>query len=147
MQKSLVSAFILGLLFGVGLLVSGLSNPAKVLAFLDLFGAWDPSLAVVMASAVVAGAVGFLAIRGRHRSLLGEPLRLPTNRSLDSRLVLGSLGFGVGWGLVGFCPGPALVALGAGEIKAVVFVAAMLAGMGLFEIFEHRGVAGSRRKV
>lgn len=128
-----LSAFATGALFGLGLLLSGMANPAKVLAFLDLAGYWDPSLALVMAGAIAIGLVGFTLARRRRSSLLGEPMRLPTATAIDKPLVLGSLGFGIGWGLVGFCPGPALVAVGAGEARALVFVAAMLAGMGLFE--------------
>ena len=138
MKTHFITAFITGLVFGLGLLVSGMANPDKVLSFLDLAGAWDPSLALVMLGAIAVGVVAFTFIRGRSQSLLGEPLRLPTKTSLDSRLIVGSLGFGVGWGLAGFCPGPALVALGAGEAKAAVYVAAMLAGMGLFELLENR---------
>jgi len=138
MNKQLISAFLTGLVFGLGLLVSGMANPDKVLSFLDLAGNWDPSLALVMGGAIAVGVVAFGLLRGRTHSLLGEPLRLPTRTDLDARLVLGSLGFGVGWGLAGFCPGPALVAVGAGEIKALVFVVAMLAGMGIFELLESR---------
>jgi uncharacterized membrane protein YedE/YeeE len=138
MNKHLISAFVTGLIFGIGLLISGMANPDKVLSFLDITGNWDPSLALVMGGAIAVGAVAFTFIKGRTHSLLGEPLRLPTKRDLDSRLVLGSLGFGVGWGLAGFCPGPAVVALGAGELKAVIFVIAMLAGMGIFEMLESR---------
>lgn len=137
-QIRLVSAFAAGLVFGVGLLVSGMANPDKVLGFLDLAGAWDPSLALVMGGAVGVGIVAFTIARGRTTSLLGEPMRLPERRDIDAPLVLGALGFGVGWGLAGFCPGPALVALGALELKALVFVAAMIAGMGLYELIERR---------
>jgi len=136
MQKHQISAFFVGLLFGIGLIVSGLANPVKVLAFLDLAGAWDPSLALVMGAAVVMGSIAFLLAGKRSHSFLGEPMRMPTRRDIDKRLVFGSLGFGIGWGLVGLCPGPALVAVGTGEIKAVVFVIAMLAGMGAFELIE-----------
>ncbi|MDO9521427.1 MAG: YeeE/YedE family protein [Pseudohongiella sp.] len=136
MNKHFISAFISGLVFGLGLLVSGMANPDKVLSFLDLAGAWDPSLALVMAGAIAVGLVAFAAIKGRTHSLLGEPLRLPVKKDLDLRLIMGSLGFGVGWGLAGFCPGPALVALGAGAPKAAVFVAAMLAGMAIYELLE-----------
>ena len=136
MQKHLISAFVVGLLFGIGLIVSGLSNPHKVLGFLDLAGDWDPSLALVMGGAVAVGAIAFLLAGKRSHSFLGEPIRLPSRRDIDAHLVLGSLAFGIGWGLAGFCPGPALVALGAGEIKAVVFVAAMVAGMGAYELIE-----------
>lgn len=136
MQKHLVSAFIVGLLFGIGLIISGLANPVKVLAFLDLAGAWDPSLALVMGGAVAVGSIAFFFAGDRSHSLIGEPMRLPTRRDIDKRLVFGSLGFGIGWGLVGLCPGPALVAFGTANIKAVVFVFAMLAGMAAFEMIE-----------
>ena len=129
-------AFVAGLVFGLGLLLSGMADPAKVLGFLDLTGSWDPSLTLVMAGAIAVGLVAFALARRRDRSLLGTPMLLPTNRRIDRRVVLGSLVFGAGWGLAGFCPGPALVALGLGEAKAVVFVLAMLAGMGLFEALE-----------
>lgn len=138
MKTPFAGAFVAGLIFGLGLLVSGMANPDKVLSFLDLAGEWDPSLALVMLGAIAVGTIAFSFIRGRSQSLLGEPLRLPAKTTLDRRLVVGSLGFGVGWGLAGFCPGPALVALGAGEVKAAVFVAAMLVGMGLFEVLEGR---------
>jgi uncharacterized membrane protein YedE/YeeE len=131
-------AFIAGLVFGLGLLLSGMADPAKVLGFLDLAGAWDPSLAFVMAGAIAVGLIAFAIARRRTVSLLGADMKLPTNRAIDRRLVLGSLLFGAGWGLAGFCPGPALVALGMGTGKAVVFVLAMLAGMGLFELVERR---------
>jgi uncharacterized protein len=140
-----VAAFVTGLIFGIGLLVSGMANPAKVLAFLDLAGAWDPSLALVMGGAIAVGTVAFALAGRRERSLLGERMRLPTRRELDKPLILGSLGFGIGWGLAGFCPGPALVALGAGEVKALVFVAAMLAGMGLYELIEQQRARPNRR--
>ena len=131
-----LSAFVSGLVFGIGLVVSGLVNPAKVLGFLDLAGAWDPSLAVVMAGAVAVGTFAFAVAGKRASTLLGAPMALPTARGIDRGLVLGSLAFGVGWGLAGFCPGPALVALGAGKVKALVFVAAMLVGMLVFELLE-----------
>lgn len=140
MNKHFVSAFLTGLIFGLGLLVSGMSNPDKVLSFLDLFGVWDPSLAFVMAGAIAVGVIAFTLIRGRTHSLWGEPLRLPTRKDIDSRLVLGSLGFGVGWGLAGFCPGPAVVALGTAAPKAIVFVAAMIAGMAIYEVLERSRV-------
>jgi uncharacterized membrane protein YedE/YeeE len=135
----ILAALLAGLVFGIGLIVSGMANPAKVLAFLDLAGPWDPSLALVMAGAIAVGSVAFaIAARSGH-TLLGLDLQLPTARHIDRRLVGGSLLFGIGWGLAGFCPGPALVALGMGELKAVVFVAAMLAGMGLFELLQRKG--------
>lgn len=141
MQKHHVSALLTGLIFGFGLLLSGMANPVKVLAFLDLAGDWDPSLALVMGGAVIVGLVAFTLARGRTRSLLGEPMRMPEKRELDRPLILGSLGFGVGWGLAGFCPGPAVVAAGTFTPKALVFVAAMLAGMGLYELLQARKAA------
>lgn len=131
-------ALLAGLVFGIGLIVSGMANPDKVLGFLDLAGDWDPSLAFVMAGAVAVGVIAFTFARKRTVSLLGLQMKMPTATQLDRRLVGGGLTFGVGWGIAGFCPGPALVALGTGEAKAVVFVVAMLAGMGLFELLERR---------
>ncbi|TFZ01325.1 DUF6691 family protein [Ramlibacter rhizophilus] len=140
---TLVFSLLAGLVFGLGLILSGMANPAKVLGFLDLAGPWDPSLALVMAGAIAVGAVAFAIAGRRARSFLGQPMQLPTARQIDRRLVGGSLMFGIGWGLAGFCPGPALVALGMGEAKALVFVVAMVAGMALFELFERR--ANGRR--
>jgi uncharacterized membrane protein YedE/YeeE len=122
-----------GALFGAGLVVSGMANPAKVLGFLDLFGAWDPSLAVVMAGAVGVGLVGFPFASRHELSALGLPMRLPGPQRVDRRLIAGAAIFGVGWGLAGFCPGPALVALATGSPKALLFVVAMLAGMAIFQ--------------
>ncbi|WP_226929420.1 YeeE/YedE family protein [Janthinobacterium aquaticum] len=127
-----------GLLFGLGLIISGMGNPAKVLAFLDLAGNWDPSLALVMLGAITVAAPAFWLARRRERSLLGEPLMLPVARQIDRRLLLGSLAFGVGWGVAGFCPGPALVSLLAWQPKAWIFVASMLVGMVLFALLERR---------
>jgi uncharacterized membrane protein YedE/YeeE len=131
-----LASFVAGLVFGVGLIVSGLVNPAKVIGFLDLTGSWDPSLALVMAGAIAVGLPAFFLAGKRAVTLLGTPMKLPNARHIDRRLVLGSLAFGIGWGLAGFCPGPALVALGAGQVKALVFVAAMLAGMLSFEVVQ-----------
>jgi uncharacterized membrane protein YedE/YeeE len=131
-----ITAFIAGLVFGIGLIASGMANPAKVLGFLDLAGNWDPSLAFVMAGAIAVGLAAFQNASRRKASLLGAEFRLPVSRAIDRRLVGGATLFGVGWGVAGFCPGPAVVALGAGQIKALVFVAAMVGGMLLFEIFE-----------
>ena len=130
---NLLFSLLAGLVFGLGLIISGMSNPAKVLGFLDLMGAWDPSLALVMAGAIAVGLPGFAWAKRRERSLLGQAMRLPTASQIDPRLVLGSLAFGAGWGLAGFCPGPALVAMGMGEWKAWLFSAAMLAGFAAFE--------------
>jgi uncharacterized membrane protein YedE/YeeE len=127
------SEFLVGLLFGWGLLVSGMADPGKVLGFLDLAGAWDPSLAFVMGGAILVGVVAFAIARKRTTNLLGGALHLPTSRDVDRRLVTGSLLFGAGWGLAGFCPGPGIVAMAAGEPKALLFVVAMVAGMVIFE--------------
>jgi len=138
MKKTVITAFASGLLFGLGLLLSGMANPEKVLGFLDLFGAWDPSLALVMAGAIAVGLPVFFIAGRRGRTLLGGQIQLPTRRDIDRPLVVGSLLFGIGWGLAGFCPGPAVVATGAGEPKALVFTIAMLAGMLLFSFVERR---------
>ncbi len=127
------AAAAVGLVFGIGLLVSEMSNPAKVLGFLDLTGSWDPSLALVMAGAIAVGVVGFAMARRRNTSILGLPMRLPSNRKMDRKLALGAAIFGAGWGIAGFCPGPALVALGNGAPQALWFVLAMLAGMALVD--------------
>ena len=132
------ASLLAGLVFGLGLIVSGMADPAKVLGFLDLGGAWDPSLAFVMAGAIAVGALAFAVARKRTVSFLGATMNLPTSRDIDGRLVIGSVVFGIGWGVAGFCPGPGLVALGMGEVKALVFVVAMLVGMGAFELLERR---------
>jgi uncharacterized membrane protein YedE/YeeE len=129
-------ALMVGLLFGIGLIVSGMTDPAKVTGFLDLAGNWDPSLAFVMGGAILVGVFAFGLARKRERSLLGEPMRLPTATDIDRRLVLGSLAFGAGWGLAGYCPGPALASLASGGVKPLIFTLAMLAGMALFEGLE-----------
>ena len=131
-----LTSLLAGLVFGFGLIISGMANPAKVLGFLDLAGRWDPSLALVMAGAIVVGFFAFAVARTRTVSFIGAEMKLSTPRQIDRRLIVGGLLFGIGWGVAGFCPGPAIVALGMGEMKAVVFVVAMLAGMGVFELLE-----------
>ena len=131
-----LSALLSGLVFGLGLIMSGMANPAKVLGFLDLAGAWDPSLALVMAGAIAVGFFAFLVAKKRTVSFIGAQMKLPTSSAIDRRLLTGSALFGVGWGVAGFCPGPGLVALGMGELKALVFVAAMLMGMLIFSWLE-----------
>ena len=125
-----------GLVFGIGLIVSGMSNPAKVLGFLDIAGKWDPSLALVMGGAIAVGLAAFAIAKRRQTTWLGLPMLLPVARHIDRRLILGSLLFGVGWGVAGICPGPALVLVGAGVWKGVIFAVSMLAGMALFELLE-----------
>ncbi|RQR26147.1 hypothetical protein DIE23_30725 [Burkholderia sp. Bp9143] len=129
-------AFLAGLLFGVGLIVSGMANPQKVLGFLDLAGRWDPSLAFVMAGAIGVAVFAFAWAKRRTRSLLGLPIQWPAARTITVRLVAGSAVFGIGWGLAGFCPGPAIVSIGLGSVKGIAFVVAMLVGMALFEWIE-----------
>ena len=136
MNKNNFFALVSGLVFGLGLILAGMANPAKVLAFLDLTGLWDPSLALVMCGAIAVGAIAFAIAKNRHLSYLGLTMQVPTNRIIDKRLIIGSLAFGVGWGLAGICPGPAIVLLGAGSIKGLIFVIAMLVGMGVFELLE-----------
>ena len=133
---SIFSAFIAGLVFGIGLILSGMSDPAKVIGFLDIAGRWDPSLAFVMAGAIAVGVFAFALAGRRSATFLGDAMRLPQRRDIDVRLVLGSVIFGIGWGLAGFCPGPALVASAAGETKAALFVLAMLVGMAIYTAAE-----------
>jgi uncharacterized membrane protein YedE/YeeE len=144
---SVLISLLIGLLFGCGLIVSGMSNPAKVLAFLDLAGDWDPSLALVMAGAIAVGLPAFRVAGWRQTSLRGKPLQMPTARQIDRRLLAGSALFGVGWGLAGICPGPALVLLGSGAAKGLVFVLAMLAGMAMFTAFERLSRARQAQSV
>ena len=133
-----LTSLLSGLVFGLGLIISGMANPVKVLGFLDLSGAWDPSLALVMAGAIAVGFFAFSIAKRRTLSLIGAEMKLPNATHIDKRLLAGSSLFGVGWGVAGFCPGPGLVALGMGEPKALVFVVAMLAGMLAFQLLEKR---------
>ncbi|KJZ52734.1 DUF6691 family protein [Pseudomonas marginalis] len=133
-----LTALIAGLIFGLGLYLSGMTNPAKVLGFLDLAGEWDPSLALVMLGALVVSSVFFYFARHRRTSLLGAPMQMPTHRTIDRRLVLGSVVFGVGWGIAGLCPGPAVALLLTGQWQVGVFVLAMGVGMWVFEGLESR---------
>lgn len=128
-------SFAIGLLFGVGLYVSGMTSPSKVQGFLDIFGPWDPSLALVMGGAVAVSLVAFQFARRRGRTLLGDELQLPSASAIDAPLVVGSLIFGVGWGLSGICPGPGIVDVGFFDANALVFVVAMAVGMGLEKLF------------
>jgi len=130
----LLMALFAGLVFGLGLIVSGMTDPSKVTGFLDLAGAWDPSLAFVMGGAIGVGLIAFRFARTRSQAMLGGPMQLPAARQIDRRLVLGGLTFGVGWGLAGYCPGPALASLSTGGSKPLIFTVAMLVGMAIFEI-------------
>ena len=124
-----IMALLCGLIFGAGLLISGLANPEKVLGFLDLSQAWDPSLAFVMIGAIAVGIIGFALVKGRKTAFCGVPILLPENNTVDRTLVVGAILFGLGWGLAGICPGPSLILLGAGIGKGLLFVLSMLAGM------------------
>jgi len=136
-----ISEFLAGLIFGLGLLVSGMTDPSKVLGFLDVAGSWDPSLMFVMGGGVGVAMVGFYIAQKRNTTLFGGVLHWPEIKHIDPSLVMGSLLFGIGWGLAGFCPGPALVSMAAGQDKAVVFVLAMLAGMAIFDAWRLARVA------
>ena len=133
-----ISEFVVGLIFGVGLMLSGMTDPGKVVGFLDITGAWDPSLALVMGGAIGVGVFAFAWAKKRSQSLLGKAFDWPASEQIDRRLVIGSLVFGMGWGLAGFCPGPALVSLAAGQEKALYFVGAMIFGMIAFELMQRR---------
>lgn len=137
-MKSAIASLFAGLLFGLGLIVSGMANPEKVLGFLDIAGLWDPSLGFVMGGAVLVGVFAFAIARNRTLSFLGLNMKVPGKSHIDKRLIIGGLLFGMGWGIAGICPGPGLVGLGAGEIKSVVFVVSMVAGMGIFELVERK---------
>jgi len=128
-MKNLLSAIVVGLMFGAGLALSDMINPARVLAFLDVAGNWDPTLAFVMGGALIPSAVGYWLSTRMRRPLLDQQFRIPQNRTVDSKLLAGAAIFGIGWGLVGFCPGPAIAALGFGLWQPWLFVFAMLAGM------------------
>ncbi|AXF85479.1 hypothetical protein DTO96_101210 [Ephemeroptericola cinctiostellae] len=128
----IVVSLLTGLMFGLGLIVAGMVNPAKVLGFLDITGAWDPSLVFVMVGGIGVAAAGFHFAKKQRHALLGGAMDFPSARGIDQRLVVGSLMFGVGWGIAGFCPGPAVVSVGAGSMQAMIFTAAMLLGMVIF---------------
>lgn len=129
-----IVALLAGIIFGSGLILSGMVNPAIVLAFLDIAGDWNPSLLWVMGGAVAIGTIAFMIAKRLKYSYLGAPMQIPTSTQIDRRLLLGSLLFGIGWGIAGICPGPALVLVGSGNLDAIIFLVAMLLGMGFFEI-------------
>lgn len=130
-----IAALACGLIFGLGLILSGMGSPAKVQNFLDFFGQWDPSLGFVMGGGIAVGLVAFTWAKQRKTALLGAPMQLPTSTAIDSKLLTGSALFGIGWGLAGFCPGPALMNLSTLNPEVWLFVAAMLAGMGAQHIW------------
>ncbi|RIJ21677.1 YeeE/YedE family protein [Henriciella barbarensis] len=131
-------ALLAGLTFGLGLVISQMVNPAKVIAFLDLFGNWDPSLAFVMGAALIVTAIGYRLVWLRQRPVLADSFQVPGNRKVDAKLATGAVLFGIGWGLVGLCPGPAIAALTIGGGPALGFLAAMAVGMLAFELVDRR---------
>jgi uncharacterized membrane protein YedE/YeeE len=133
-----ISEFLVGLLFGLGLILSGMTDPGKVLGFLDISGMWDPSLALVMAGAIAVGFFAFAIAKKRTVNFLGGALHLPKSNQIDKPLVIGATLFGAGWGLAGFCPGPGLVSLASGQIKSAMFVVFMLLGMQMFEVWNRQ---------
>jgi uncharacterized membrane protein YedE/YeeE len=146
----LVSTYFIGLIFGVGIAISGMANPAKVLNFFDVAGSWDPSLAFVMGGAVVVAFIGYRNVFRRPAPIIDSKFHLPDNPHLDARLLGGSALFGVGWGIAGFCPGGALPALGTGRIEVLAFVAALIAGVfaakGLMALTHSRAARLLRRE-
>lgn len=125
----LVLGYLIGVVFGVGILISGMANPAKVLNFFDVFGTWDPSLAFVMGGALAVTFIGYRVVLKQPAPMADPKFHLPTKRDIDTRLIAGSATFGVGWGIAGFCPGGALPALGTGNISVLIFVAALVVGI------------------
>ena len=133
-----ISALFAGLVFGLGLTISEMINPAKVLAFLDILGNWDPSLAFVMGAALVVTAIGYRLVWARPQPVFADRFQVPGNRTLDARLAAGAILFGIGWGLVGLCPGPAISALTIGGAPILIFIAAMAAGVIIYELVMNR---------
>lgn len=126
-------ALVAGLVFGLGLIISGMTDPSKVIGFLDLFGSWDPSLAFTMLSAILVSFIGFRLTTIMNKSILGNAIQMPLTNSIDKKLIFGSLIFGIGWGLAGYCPGPALTSLMSGNLKTLIFTISMIIGMFLYE--------------
>ncbi|MEQ4624394.1 MULTISPECIES: DUF6691 family protein [Providencia] len=132
----IIVALISGLLFGLGLLLAGMGNPAKILGFLDITGNWDPSLLVTMAVAMVVSAIAFTIAKKRKMSVLNCPIQIPQNTKIDKPLIIGSVLFGLGWGIAGICPGPALLLTGMGVTEGIIFTLAMIAGMSIFQMLK-----------
>ena len=134
----LISALLIGLLFGLGIAVSGMINPAKVLNFFDLAGTWDPSLAFVMAGALAVAIPGYRFVLARPAPSFEPRFQLPDAKAIDRRLILGSLTFGIGWGIAGFCPGGALPAIGSGNPSVFLFLAALIGGLLIARVLQSR---------
>lgn len=137
-MKSTLSAFLAGTLFGLGLIVSEMVNPRRVQGFLDLFGHWDPTLVFVMVGAFVVTATGYKLVLSRPAPTFAPSFSVPTNRTIDTRLILGAILFGIGWGLSGLCPGPAIVSVATLSPSILIFIVAMVAGMKLFDVFNKK---------
>lgn len=133
---ALISSLIAGLLFGVGLILSGMTDPAKVIGFLDVTGIWNPSLALVMMGAISVSYFAFRNAGKQSTTILGQQIALPSNRKIDIRLILGSITFGMGWGLAGYCPGPALASIATGHEEPILFVISMLVGIAIYEVLQ-----------
>lgn len=131
-------ALLSGVIFGLGLIISEMVNPAKVIAFLDLAGAWNPSLGLVMAGAIAVALPAFYVAKRKQNSVCGMEMHLPNNKTIDTRLIVGSITFGVGWGVAGFCPAPALVSAATGQWQAIVFSLAMIVGFYVFSVLERK---------
>ena len=137
--SSILTAFGFGLLFGAGLVISGMTNPDRIKSFLDVAGQWNPALALVMGGAVIAAAPAFYLARSRKQAVLGDAIAIPDSKVIDAKLLLGAAIFGIGWGISGICPGPALVLCGYGARGAIVFVAALIAGIWLVDLTKKIG--------
>ena len=135
MLKNIIG-LLAGLLFGVGLLISGMTDPAKVQGFLDVFSAWDISLALVMGGGLAVAIVGVQLAKRQKMSWIDTPIDMPTKTTINSKLLIGAMLFGIGWGLVGICPGPGIVLLGTGQWQAYIFIPAMIIGMLVYQWFE-----------
>jgi len=135
----ILAAYLIGLIFGVGISIGGMANPAKVLNFFDVAGTWDPSLIFVMGGALITTFIGFKLVFGRSAPIMEDSFQVPANRTIDLKLVGGSAVFGIGWGIAGFCPGGALPALGTGRWEVIVFVLALLAGIFLAKFIQSMG--------
>lgn len=138
-MKQAIPGLMVGLLFGAGLTLSGMADPARVLGFLDVAGAWNPTLAFVLAAALVPSSLAYAIVRRMRRPLLADEFCIPQSRAVDARLLIGAALFGIGWGLVGLCPGPAIAGLALGHWQNWLFVAAMIAGLALQRVYERRG--------
>ena len=135
MLKNMIGLFA-GLLFGIGLLISGMTDPAKVQGFLDVFGAWDISLALVMGGGLIVALVGVQLAKRQQSSWIGTSIDMPSTTIINKKLLIGAMLFGIGWGLVGICPGPGIVLLGTGQWQAYIFIPAMIVGMLMYQWFE-----------